>query len=1085
MSDGSSNFEDPKAKLEHISPSEYMRALRPELYSDTEDRVTFTIDRPTFEYHLESLTARNETHDFEIFCRKLCERAICPHLRPNTGPDGGGDGKTDTETIIVADEIASLTYFGEPNGGKERWGFAFSAKERWADKIRSDVKGIIETGRRYDRIYCVTSRFAKAKTRADLEQELSKEYDIPVTVLDRTWIVEQVIDHDRGDLAFHYLGIGQENKNALRLGPNDYSRAQELEEIERSFSDPEAHKGMERQRVTEALLAAKLSRNLERPRIETDGRLARAVRLAEQDGDFRQLLAAKYETLWTAYWYFDDLPQLLSKYDEFEELALPSHHMRNFELLTNLLQLLINSVLLDHASREECRLDERAERVRKALQEMADEQDRPNNSLEARSSLLLLRLNLSMINRDQSELPKIWKGFSEILDLAEGLGEFPADRLSRIIELAGNVAGNDSHYNALIEQLADFIGKRESEGRSGIILLNRAAKLTLDDHFDIIRLAGRATTRLIKKEYASELVHALQLLTIAYRKADLLWAARASCVFVAAALIIEGEEDGQIPVSFVPTMKILAWISLELGHLPDSLYAIQMLNAGMATLPLSNESKQKLTKDLQELDIALGSILLNANDADLERLENLPDLLEALGLMQSRMSLIYVLGHEDALLNDGSVPESESLESLRDLMSIVASQPVAKQAASTFIFNVPPETIETNVLGMKVQIQAASPSDEAIQIAELTASALEAFFATALQQDVIPHTETFKIRIKLNEQKIEPSFVIENLSSTGELTWSEGLSPHSYSKKGILRQLLFEVAAMTLSRNFLLDDSKAFLETLFSDDGVQERMAMVMSVGNSYHRFADRYQSRLDDWANIMTTKYERRGRPHIEILPLDTRPKPEPKEPREIIYQRPPVDGHKQVKIHSVIDVHAWDQAKWHGVGYLRFDPEYPPVLALLFKNEEAARAIFSAWHERVGPADRNNQIRVAIIRNHNPDRPSHYIVQIASTPPKPNEMEPGQSFVMASRCLENTPEDDVNLTRFLRDHADIGAYYLAAGIMRPGKDSEPKWLDGMILKRELSVKRASDVDELDVEAIALRVIHASEDRAQTSEQG
>ncbi len=54
------------------------------------------------------------------------------------------------------------------------------------------------------------------------------------------------------------------------------------------FDDPAAYKGMERQRATEALVAAKLSRNLERPRTETDGRFARAVRLAEQDGDFRQ-----------------------------------------------------------------------------------------------------------------------------------------------------------------------------------------------------------------------------------------------------------------------------------------------------------------------------------------------------------------------------------------------------------------------------------------------------------------------------------------------------------------------------------------------------------------------------------------------------------------------------------------------------------------------------------------------------------------------------------------------------------------------------------------------------------------------------
>jgi hypothetical protein len=52
---------------------------------------------------------------------------------------------------------------------------------------------------------------------------------------------------------------------------------------------------MEMQRVTEALVAAKLSRNLERPRTETDGRFARAVRLAEADGTYRKRLETNYE----------------------------------------------------------------------------------------------------------------------------------------------------------------------------------------------------------------------------------------------------------------------------------------------------------------------------------------------------------------------------------------------------------------------------------------------------------------------------------------------------------------------------------------------------------------------------------------------------------------------------------------------------------------------------------------------------------------------------------------------------------------------------------------------------------------------
>src|SRR5205085_202760 len=106
----------------------------PEYYSDTEDQASYVLEAATFDHYLDTITSRNQTHDFELFSRKLCERAICPNLRPQTGPEGGGDSKADTETYPVADEI-SRVYLGEPNGGRERWAFAISAKKKWAEKV--------------------------------------------------------------------------------------------------------------------------------------------------------------------------------------------------------------------------------------------------------------------------------------------------------------------------------------------------------------------------------------------------------------------------------------------------------------------------------------------------------------------------------------------------------------------------------------------------------------------------------------------------------------------------------------------------------------------------------------------------------------------------------------------------------------------------------------------------------------------------------------------------------------------------------------------------------------------------------------
>lgn len=179
----------------------------------------YILDRIVFEYYLETITSRNETQKFEDFCYKLCEQAICSNLRPHTGPDGGGDSKVDTETYPVSDEVANNFYIGEVGPVNERWAFAFSAKEDWKRKVKEDVKKIAETRRDYKKIIFVTSRFAKDKTRSQIEDSLSKEYGIPVTIFDRSWIVQEIIYKNRKDLAFEHLGLGEKITDPHRLAP--------------------------------------------------------------------------------------------------------------------------------------------------------------------------------------------------------------------------------------------------------------------------------------------------------------------------------------------------------------------------------------------------------------------------------------------------------------------------------------------------------------------------------------------------------------------------------------------------------------------------------------------------------------------------------------------------------------------------------------------------------------------------------------------------------------------------------------------------------------------------------------------------
>ena len=257
----------------------------------------------------------------------------------------------------------------------------------------------------------------------------------------------------------------------------------------------------------------------------------------------------------------------------------------------------------------------------------------------------LWEVNQAALKKDPQRLSSLWPQFSEVIKQANGLGEFAAERLTRMIEVFGNVAGKDQGYTRLVDDVAAFVSERTGEAQGALVLLRRAQQLDFEDNFEMIRLLGKAARQLTKKEYADALIETMQLLTLAYRSAGLLWAARASCIFAMASIFIEAEEDSDLPASIVPTVMMLAWIAVELRHLPDSLEAVRLVRGCAAGLPLDDASNERVAKRLMEFDLILGSQLLNFTSAELEQVVQLPDVLDRLGLHQSRNSLLYALGY--------------------------------------------------------------------------------------------------------------------------------------------------------------------------------------------------------------------------------------------------------------------------------------------------------------------------------------------------------------------------------------------------------------------------------------------------------
>ena len=151
-------------KKSFISPKEFYRDLHPDLFSDTPPSTQPILTKIILEYHLDTLTSRNQEMAFQEFCRRLAKALICPNIKPQTGSTGGGDSKADASTYPVSPELAIRRYSGNPNSAIDKsWGFAFSCQRKWKSKARADIENLAESGRKFEKVYFITSQYARDK----------------------------------------------------------------------------------------------------------------------------------------------------------------------------------------------------------------------------------------------------------------------------------------------------------------------------------------------------------------------------------------------------------------------------------------------------------------------------------------------------------------------------------------------------------------------------------------------------------------------------------------------------------------------------------------------------------------------------------------------------------------------------------------------------------------------------------------------------------------------------------------------------------------------------------------------------------
>lgn len=1064
-----------------LLPSQFMRGRRPYLFSDSTEVQEVAISREVLSHHLETLTKQKDEVPFERFARRLAQKFINPNMRPQTGPTGGGDGKTDAESYPIGAEVAARWYIVDPANADGRMAFAFSAKEKWRPKVHDDVKEIAGTGRDYKRIYFITNQFVPAKDSAKVQDALQRDYHIPITILDRTWLLDRVFEDKSMDIAIDTLGLSDGSRRAIRvLGPKDYKRLQELDEIEDRLADAINYQGTPHQLVEDAHRTAILSRGLGRPRHETDGRFQRAIRLARQHNLPQLELGVVYDQAWTTNFWFDDFAEFSRLYDEVERLAIDSDTVDDIERVSNLLSPLRTAVALGHLKPVLAKLGSRTDGLRQALTRLKEDTSRPNNAHQAHAMLLILQLTEVAHDEDSGDLTPIWNEFRDLIIAAEGLGFFPFESVADILTELGGFVPESPAFDGLYEVLTDALAKRRSEGEAAKRNSQRAfQKLEKNLPYEAIRWFGRAVNLLVKDEYHDELVQALVGSSFAYDKAGLLWAAYLYASSAVTHELVRFKKSGSLDA--VHPANLTRWMVLELalGRLPFALSAYElnmMVRSGRATTDKQRENLQQ-----RRLDFTMwfGAFLLRSRSSDLSQVGRFPDSLERLGLDEARMALLYLMGRQDVLRQEGAIPAGET------------DKDVEKYFQDWFFFGRQMELpdhpdymlgnrveLKSHVIGCNIIVDCAN-NLTSLAVAGSLLGALEALLATSLKHPIFPILDRLNLRIDPDAAEgISPTleFAEENGQTVGVIRHRPQLTFKDREEATSFPQWLHEAVLKVFTTFAVPRDLETWADAVLKDESGFDRAITFSNLPSMYSIvYGNTERLTILDWIEKTDVDYAMGRAP--PLMPADkAESEEEVAEPRFMGVKAPegmfnPEHGkHTNVRVVSPIDVRRWDSANWSGAFFMTSpgNPHFPPVLGLTFGNREAGEGIFRGLRGRFGFDDPDDALRVAIIRGARISNSHAYALSVG---PNRNKIEykKGEIVGFLSRHNLLTPASSENLERFLVAYAEHGRYLLApAHFKGPGESPDPI-LELGIGKYDLHVRDAWTIGPGDDDAFVL----------------
>ena len=1064
-----------------VSPREFLSTRHPEDFSDSIEKQESLLDRSQLEYHLFTLTSRNQEAEFASFAQKLAERTICPNLRPQTGPVGGGDSKADSETYPVSDSLSLTWYEGiGREASSERWAFAFSAKKEWRSKAQSDIAKIALTGRGYSKAFYVTNQYVPDRTRAEVEDNLAKKHEpLDVRILDLSWILDRIFAEKLETLAISELGLENSTRAEVQMGPIDAQREKELEEIEARIKMAPGQNRLGLEFAKDCINAAKLSRSLGHSRTTVDGRFQRAHRVLESHGTSHQRLVSAYQWAWTMFWWFEDYPSFAKLYATVENHAKDTENVYELELLSNLWYLMHG--IVDHGAMESNEFKERTYALDSELERLSQERSRPSTALQARSLQLMMKLLISM-----PEVDDVLRDLRQVVLESEGLIGFPLEPLVEILLKFGAYLTDRQSYQELFDTILEVSKTREGEVAAARIQLRRGIQqLSASRPYDAIVTLGLALPYLYKNETEHDLARALYLCSHAYEQAGLLWAARGTLLNSASIAMNDLWTYSRVTPPQVMCSTKMKYLELKLGRLP---HVLEWHEINSLVRQAFIDTDTDLAPDHEDeplFDACLGILMLKSDLWSLSRLSFLPDVLEELGLFCSHAALRFALGDEDQTwkeLTEIAEPEDDDIDSF---FGRLQHQPAADGLPDRpALYDEAKVSLESNLLGCHIQLESENASP-CIEVAESALAALESLMATGFRDGIFPREPTLTGSVRKSDF-LDALFGFDIEDRHGrphlEIRCSDFTS-HSMSVEAQdeARNKLGEMLVAVLTRVFVLKNPEDTVTKLLRDEGGLERAVNFTSSfvvqGNV---LGSSPRTKISNWKKGNERIYPLR---RSQVWDASDRRSEltEAKETRRSEFKadkgEPPAElfdtqtiKHTDIRSVSLIRETLWNRVGWSGMAYFTtINDEAAPVLALMFRDEEAARQIFKEWRQELGIQDEGDKLRVSIIRGIDQDSPFNYRIVIGTNLPAVSAGPSVRYTNVISRMNTMTPSSDENLGRFLEAFRKSGRYVLAYALGGYNARLPRPIFDDAIGKRHLQVREAWEIGRHDLDSVGV----------------